>query len=348
MIYVSGDMNFCLVPDGFYYMCARSYPKGDDTYHFEYHYSAYVKGHWDTTKEERMVTTVLKPCETQTIYFTRTKWAYATGGYNDRQYLNVTLLPLEEMYKKIKKEPSYQYGYLLLALNKNDEFIKCLNSIKEEPKDNYWSIYDDDIFAMFSLAYAYGVGREKDKKRAVLNAFRCFNLGPAKPFLELGYGKKTLKNPEYLLEETEGFDNNGSEYLMGNALIEEGFKVAGEQRIIWGSECLHVDYPEFYDPSNKKGQHYQALLHKQAAEILINREGKMYSAIENYGTYLAYKKYGTDQKIYYKESVNYGDEWESDWREVNAINRNLIKELIREAANEGDKFAKQLVKHLEK
>lgn len=112
---------------------------------------------------------------------------------------------------------------------------------------------------------------------------------------------------------------------------------------MWGADCICYDYPEFYEKGNEKAIHYQSLIHKQAAEILFKNKDKKEPIMENYGTYLAYVKYRDDRKVHYKENVNLGDEYESDWQERETVNYALVKQLILEAANNGDEFAKKIL-----
>lgn len=145
---------------------------------------------------------------------------YVRGCYNKIGILYVELISGEQLYKVAEKTPSYKYGKLLLSLDKKDEFIKLLNSF-EEPSNDIWSIYDQEKYEMLALAYQNGIGRETNDKLAVLNAFRGRNLALISSFIELGYGKNTLKNPEFFIEELEGISSNAHYIGYNHKLLKE-------------------------------------------------------------------------------------------------------------------------------
>ena len=341
---VTGARDFYIIADGNYDFCARCTKINNDSYKFEYQYFVYVKGGEDHNKDMKTASTILKPGKEVCLSIIDTAWEYVKGCYNKAVNIYIKLISAEELYKRLKAEPNYKYGYLLLSLDKKDEFIKLLNSYNE-PSTSEWSIYNGGKYELLSLAYSQGIGREQDNKQAALNAFRGRNVSLINSFIKLGYGKKTLGCPEYFQQELEGIDSKAEGYLLGKALIEEGFIEAGENRILWSSECedTHNDYG-FYNKGNEKPWYYQSLLYKAAAEILYKRGKDKSTIIEDYGKYLLYKKQGNFDNLYVTEWVNEGDEWESDWKEHIGYNKKLLEELVNVAAMSGDEFAKKITR----
>ena len=339
---VSGEYDFYLIANGLNHLGAKCSKQEDGKYKFEYTYTVYKSGGADTSKTTKTVTTLLTPNKTVDLHISKPAHEYIRGVYNKSITISVTLLTADKALKGIKKEPSYVYGYLLLNAGNEDEFIKCLNSF-EEPKDDTWIIHDNDKYDMLSLAYTYGVGRPKDERKALLNALRSIRLSSYAPFIEKGYAKKTIMNLDWFIARTNDRHTNADNYLLGNALIEEGFAKAGESRIIWGADCISYNYPEFYEQGNEVALHYQELLHKQASEILDSR-GKDEEAFFHYATYLAYKKFGNDKFIHYEKMVSNDDPYDPSYSYVNYDDIDKMKALVREAAMSGDEFAQKLVR----
>ncbi len=339
---ITGSRDFYIEANGKKDFSAKCTKQSDGTYLFEYEYFVYTKGGGDKSKVKEVSSIVLTPGKKESLWFKEVAYDYVLGCYNKAVYIYVELMTGEQLYEVVKRTPSYKYGKLLLSLDKKDEFIKLLNSF-EEPSNDIWSIYDLDKYEMLALAYQNGIGREINDKLAVLNAFRGSNLALISSFIELGYGKNTLKNPEFFIEELEGISSNADYYLRGTALIEEGFISAGEYMMLWGSECedSHNNYG-FYNEGNYKAWYYQSLLYKSTSSIYFNR-GKLENAISDYGKYLLYKKQGNFDNLFIKEWVNEGDQWESDWQEHIGYNHKLLKELVVEAANNNDDYAKKLL-----
>ena len=339
---ITGSRDFYIEANGKKDFSAKCTKQSDGTYLFEYEYFVYTKGGGDKSKVIEVSSIVLTPGKKEYLSIKEVAYDYMFGCYNKGVHIFVELMTGEQLYEVVEKTPSYKYGKLLLSLDKKDEFIKLLNSF-EEPSNDIWSIYDQGKYEMLALAYHNGIGREINDKLAALNAFRGSNLALISSFIELGFGKNTLKNPEFFIKELEGISSEADNYLRGTALIEEGFISAGECMILWGSGCedLYGDHG-FYNEGNFKAWYYQSLLYKNSSSIYFNR-GKLEDALSDYGKYLLYKKQGNFDNLFITEWVNEGDQWESDWQEHVSYNHKLLKELVVEAANNNDDFAKKLL-----
>ena len=117
----------------------------------------------------KTITIELHPNQVIETEVTQTNWIYGRGSYNTPAKLIARLVNDEEAYQTVKtREPSYQYGRLLLTLGKTDEFLKLLNKINE-PNDAFWSIHRAGQFEMLSLAYGKEAGRPKDRRKAILS-----------------------------------------------------------------------------------------------------------------------------------------------------------------------------------
>jgi len=339
----NGTWELLLPADGSVHTRFNAIKISEDTYRLEYGYQYFPIGGSDHRKEIKTITIELHPNQIIETDVTQTNWIYGRGSYNTPAKLIARLVDDEEAYQTVKtRDPSYQYGRLLLTLGKTDEFKKMLDKINE-PNDGFWSIHRAGQFEMLSLAYGKAAGRPKDRRKAILNALRGQDIAAIFHYLEKGYLEDTIPSREFLIGALVGEKSNADDYLFGMALIGEGFVEAGEKRILWGANNIAWNAPEFYAPGNSTPRYYQSCLHKKAAEIYFDR-GEDSDAILNYGAHLAYERFGDDRMIHYTKVLRDSDPDKPNNTFVqNISDMEMAARLVKEAADGGDEFAKKLV-----
>ena len=230
-------------------------------------------------------------------------------------------------------------------MGKEDEFCEKLNQFKEPP-DDAWSIYDSGKYEMLALAYQHGVGREKDERKALLNAFRCFPFQPPVPFIMKGYGQKSIGSVDDYIRVVQEASTTGSDHVLGLALMEEGFQKAGESRILWAADCVAFDPDSsFHDGAHEKEREFRCASHREAAKIYVGRS-MWEKAQENYGSYLAYRQCGNDRTVHYQVTEYDDNPYDPSSSTYNYTDMERCASLIRAAADQGDEIAKKIEPHL--
>ena len=332
--------NVYVVPiDGEFHGRCKCEERSNGSFRFVYQYESFISGGSNYDKELKETVIILKPGKLLTGHYKDPKWEYVKGCYNEVSSFDVELITLKDAYSFTKRlKEGLMRANILLELNKTKEFLELVEFANQYDNSLGWSIYGMGSYAILSIAYSKGLGKEVDERKALFNALRSCEKTLLIEYMNKGYFEGIIPNPEELRSQYSIINA----YYAAMGLLKEGFVQAYKSMVKWKGDIIHYNNEAFYSEKMQNERHYQSLFYKELAKVSFE-EGNIEDAIVRYGTHLSFEKYGHDKKIHYEAYESDDDPYDPSYSWVNKENKYEARRMVDEASKNGDEFAKALI-----